>query len=152
VFGFLAGIFRKHFPIVTVGGLLRDQEGNALLVRTRKWSGKWGIPGGKVEYGETLEAAFRREMREETGMEVSQCRLVLVQDCVEHPEFFRRRHFVLVNYVADTPGVKPAVRLNNEATDYLWTPLAEAEGVPLNGPTRVLIERVLRQGETVWTS
>ena len=148
---FLAEAFRKRFPIVTVGGLLRDQGGEVLLVRTLKWSGKWGIPGGKVEYGETLEGAFYREIREETGLETSKCRLVMIQDCIEHPEFFRPRHFVLVNYLAEVAGKKPTVKLNHEATDYLWTPLAETPGMALNGPTRLLIEKVLHPGDGPWT-
>ncbi len=143
---------RWAFPVVTVGGLLRDQGGDALFVRTRKWSGKWGIPGGKVEYGETLETAFRREMREETGLRALRCRLVMVQDCVEHPEFFRRRHFVLINYVAAVRGRRPEVRLNHEAADYLWTPLKDASRLDLNGPTRVLVEKILKGRKGLWTS
>jgi ADP-ribose pyrophosphatase YjhB (NUDIX family) len=45
----LAEAARKLFPILTVGGLIRDEAGDALVVRTAKWSGKWGIPGGKVD-------------------------------------------------------------------------------------------------------
>lgn len=133
----------RHFPVATVGGLIRDDAGNFLLVRTRKWSGKYGIPGGKIEYGETMEAAFAREAREETGLAVRDLRFALVQDCVEHPEFYRPRHFILVNYLARADGVKPPVRLNHESDAYLWAAPAEALALPLNGPTRVLIESAL---------
>lgn len=140
-------------PLTTVGGLLRDAAGNVLLVRTHKWSNLWGIPGGKVEYGETLEAAFVRETREETGLEARNTRLVMVQEAVEHPEFHEPRHFVLINYVADTPGERPAVTLNDEAEEWRWLSLAEAGSLPLNGPTRALLEKItadLRRGESVW--
>jgi ADP-ribose pyrophosphatase YjhB (NUDIX family) len=149
---------RHLFPIVTVGGLLFDAAGNVLLVRTRKWSGKWGIPGGKVDYGETLEQAFRREIREETGLELREARLVLTQEAVEHPEFFRKRHFVLVNFFGRVAGTRPAIRLNHEGADYFWGPLDDvlddAER-PLNGPTRVLAARAQeekRQGGAPWAS
>lgn len=131
----------RHFPVATVGGLIRDAEGNLLLVRTRKWSGKYGIPGGKIDYGETMEAAFAREAREETGLAVRDIEFVMAQDCVEHPEFYRPRHFILVNYLARVDGVKPPVRLNHESDSYRWASPAEALGMDLNGPTRVLIER-----------
>lgn len=149
----------RPFPLVTVGGLLRDSQGNVLLVRTRKWSNKWGIPGGKVELGETLEDAFRRETREETGLELSNPHLIMIQEAINHPEFHRPAHFVLINYVADVAGEKPLVTLNDEAEEYAWTPLDEATNKTaenwqrINQPTQALLEKILedmQQGEMVW--
>ena len=54
---------------MTVGGLIFDRAGKFLLVRTHKWSNLWGIPGGKIKWGETSEDALRREIKEETGPE-----------------------------------------------------------------------------------
>ncbi|MDQ2999677.1 MAG: NUDIX domain-containing protein [Fibrobacterota bacterium] len=133
----------RHFPVATVGGLIRDAEGNLLLVRTRKWSGLYGIPGGKVDYGETMEAAFIREAREETGLAIGGLDFVMVQDCVEHPEFYRPRHFILVNYTATTPGTRPAVKLNHESDAYMWVVPEQALGMPLNAPTRILLDKIL---------
>ena len=133
----------NRFPLVTVGGLLRDETGDVLLVRTRKWSDLWGIPGGKVEYGETLEAAFSRETLEETGLEALNPKLVMVQDAIESPEFHRAEHFVLINYLAEVAGTRPSVRLNDEAQDYRWLPLRDAVEMPLNAPTRALVEKVM---------
>ena len=135
-----------RFEHTDAGLVIRDAEGNLLLVRTRKWSGKYGIPGGKIEYGETMEAAFAREAREETGLAVRDIGFVMAQDCVEHPEFYRPRHFILVNYVARVDGIKPAVRLNHESDAYVWATPAEAMGLDLNGPTRVLLAKALGAG------
>lgn len=138
---------KRLFPVVTVGGLLFDDDGDVLLVRTRKWSGKWGIPGGKVDYGETLEEAFRREIREETGLRVEAAELVLTQEAVEHPEFYRKRHFVLTNFLGRVAGSHPPVRLNHEGEEYFWGSLEAAltsTARPLNGPTRVLAETARR--------
>jgi phosphoglycolate phosphatase len=144
----------RPFPLVTVGGLLRDEAGNALLVRTRKWSDKWGIPGGKVELGESLEAAFAREILEETGLVARSPAMVMIQEAIDHPEFHRPAHFVLINYVADVAGVRPMVTLNDEAQAYAWATLAEAGAMDLNEPTRKLLDRITaagtRQGETAW--
>lgn len=56
--------------IVAVGAVLTDDEGRVLLIRRRNppQAGKWTIPGGKVEPGESTEAAVIREMLEETGL------------------------------------------------------------------------------------
>lgn len=142
------------YPLPTVGGLLRDAAGDVLLVRTRKWSDLWGIPGGKVEYGESLEHAFLREILEETGLRAENPVLVMVQEAIEHPEFHKPSHFVLINYVADVAGKRPAVTLNDEAYDHAWTTPEAATAMSLNGPTRALLEKVrgeLKEGKTVWT-
>ncbi|MDB5049577.1 MAG: hypothetical protein JWO30_2648 [Fibrobacteres bacterium] len=139
----------RHFPVATVGGLIYDQAGDVLLVRTRKWSGLYGVPGGKIDYGETMEKAFIREAKEETGLEIGGLAFVLNQDCVEHPEFYRPRHYILVNYTAKAPGLRPPVKLNHESDAYVWTDPKRALEMPLNGPTRVLIEHILAQGRNV---
>ncbi|GLW62290.1 NUDIX hydrolase [Actinomadura rubrobrunea] len=56
-----------------VGGIVRDQEGRLLLVRRARppSAGRWSLPGGRVEPGETDVAAVVRELREETGLRVA---------------------------------------------------------------------------------
>jgi phosphoglycolate phosphatase len=129
-------------PVVTVGALIFDDAGRVLMIRTHKWSDLWGIPGGKIQWGEPAETALRREIREETNLEIRDVRLVLVQDCIHSPEFYRDAHFVLLNYTCRC--VQPAeVRLNDEAREFRWVRPAEALALPLNTPTRRLIEAVL---------
>lgn len=130
-----------HPPVVTVGGLIYNDAGEVLMVRTHKWSNLWGIPGGKTKWGETSEEALRRELKEETDLDVSNVRFVLVQDCIHSKEFYRDAHFVLLNYTCRVRG--PAeVKLNHEAQEFRWVTPAEALNMPLNKPTRVLIEAV----------
>lgn len=131
-----------RLPVVTVGALIFDPRDRALMVRTHKWSDLWGIPGGKVKYGEPSVEALRRELKEETDLDVSDVRFVLVQDCVDSTEFYRAAHFVLLNYTCRCGGDR-AVRLNAEAREYRWVTLAEALEMPLNRPTRTLVQTVL---------
>jgi len=65
---------------VTAGAVVEDEEGRILLLNHvfRKGSG-WGIPGGFLSPGEQPEEALRRELREETGMEVETARLAFVR-------------------------------------------------------------------------
>jgi phosphoglycolate phosphatase-like HAD superfamily hydrolase/ADP-ribose pyrophosphatase YjhB (NUDIX family) len=128
-------------PIVTVGGLIINDAMEVLLVRTQKWSGLWGIPGGKVKSGETLEEALRREIKEETNLEVDDIRWTIAQDCIHSREFYRDAHFVLLNYTCRCHGV-PEVILNDEAQEYRWLPFTEARKLSLNRPTRILLDHV----------
>lgn len=131
-------------PIPTVGGLIFDREGRVLMIRTHKWSDRWGIPGGKIKSGEAAEAALKREIREETGLEIGDVEFVLVQDCIDSPEFYRRAHFVLLNYTCRCLGM-PRVVLNEEAQRYEWVIPERALEMDLNRPTRVLLEAVLKR-------
>lgn len=56
-----------------------DQRGRVLLLRHRFWKGqRWGLPGGMARHGETQSGTLRRELREETGLEVRPSKLLRV--------------------------------------------------------------------------
>ena len=130
------------FPIPTVGAAIFDRAGRVLMVRTRKWSDLWGIPGGKIERGERAEVALRRELKEETNLAVTDIRFVLAQDCIHSKEFYRDEHFVLLNYTCRCPTARPRVKLNDEAQEFRWLPLRDAFKLPLNLPTKVLLRAI----------
>jgi len=128
-------------PICTVGAAIFNDANQVLLVRTQKWSGLWGIPGGKTKYGETSDDALRREIKEETDLDISGIEFVLVQDCIHSKEFYREAHFVLLNYTCRVRG-KADVKLNEEAQEFCWISVQEALAMKLNQPTRVLLEQI----------
>jgi phosphoglycolate phosphatase len=135
-----AGAALPLSPIVTVGAaIFHPQTNDVLMFRTHKWSGLWGIPGGKVRHGEACIDALRRELKEETNLDVTGIEFVLVQDCIGSREFYRDAHFVLLNYRcrAAEPFV---VQLNEEAQEFKWLTVATALQMPLNEPTKILLE------------
>lgn len=134
----------KKLPIVTVGALIFNAQDEVLMVQTHKWSNLWGIPGGKTRFGETSVDALTREIKEETDLEITDIEFVLVQDCINSREFYRETHFVLLNYTCRCVGV-PVVRLNEEAVNFRWLTLDDAMKLPLNTPTRVLLDAVPKQ-------
>lgn len=136
---------RGEIPIATVGALIFNSKNEALMIRTHKWSNKWGIPGGKIKWSETSEAALRREILEETGLKIRDIEFVLVQDCIHSKEFYRDAHFVLLNYTCRCAAKNPAVKLNEEGREYRWLKLADAKKLKLNKPTKILIEAVQKQ-------
>lgn len=139
-----AGIVRE--PVATVGGLIFNDAGEALLLRTHKWSGLWGMPGGKIKYGETAVEAFIREVKEETNLEATKVEFAMVQDCIEPKEFYRKAHFVLLNYMCGCRSGAD-VRLNDEAKEFKWLSLDDALKLPLNGPSQRLIRSVVDKQE-----
>lgn len=131
-------------PLPTVGGLIFNDRNEVLMILTHKWSGKWGIPGGKIKRGETALAALRRELKEETNLSVRDIKFVLVQDCIGSKEFYRDAHFVLLNYTCRAVGKKLNVLLNDEGREFKWLPLAAAQKLKLNRPTRILLAAVAK--------
>ena len=142
--GFELGPASEAQPVVTVGALIFNSRGEVLMIRTHKWSNLWGIPGGKVKWSESSLEALRREVKEETNLNVNDIKFALVQDCIHSKEFYRDAHFVLLNYTCRCEEPYE-VRLNEEANDHCWIAPAAALRMDLNTPTRILLEAVLRE-------
>lgn len=88
-------------PIAGVGAVIVD-AGKVVLVRRRfePLAGRWSLPGGALELGETLEAGAAREIREETGLDVEVGPTIEVFDRIILDQEGRvQYHFVLVDYL-----------------------------------------------------
>ena len=70
------------YPLTTVGALVKGPLDRILIVKTTKWKGAWGVPGGKVDWGETLEQALKREFREEVSLDLFNIEHALIQEAV----------------------------------------------------------------------
>lgn len=90
-------------PLLTVDVIIRLSEDTLVLVRRGKppYEGSWAIPGGFVEYGETVEEAARREALEETGLEVELEGLLGVYS---DPSRDPRGHTVSICFIAAASG------------------------------------------------
>ena len=100
-------------------------EGRVLLIKRGKepLKGRWLVPGGTVELGETLEDAIVREVREETGLEVRPREVVLVFDRIERREGRVAYHYVIVDYLCDYVAGVP--RAATDAEDVAFVGQAE---------------------------
>ncbi len=91
-------------PAIIVGaGVVCLRNDEVLLVRRASGmrQGEWSIPGGKVEYGETVRAAAQRELREETGVDAELLALLDVVDAIQPArQTHTGHHYVLVNFAA----------------------------------------------------
>lgn len=125
-------------PVLAVSAALRDSEGRFLLVLRGlpPAEGKWAFPGGRVEKGELLVDAARREVMEETGLEAADLAFL------EHVEFTGNAgstHFVLCVFSGRAEGVPVA---GDDAARALWCTAEAAETIGATDSTLAIIRRL----------
>lgn len=122
-------------------GVAVVEDGRILLVRRGRGAGAglWAVPGGRVEWGETLEEAAVREVREETGLEVRLGPVVWTGESIgpgEPPEW----HFTLVDFVGFRVSGEPVAA--DDAADVRWATRTEALELDLVGLMPSLLDRL----------
>lgn len=112
-------------PAVGVGGIAR-RDGAILLVRRGQppSEGLWSVPGGRVEWAEPLAEAVRREVLEETGLDVEVGEMAGVVERMQ--EGF---HYVIVDYFVTVLG--GTLRAGGDVRDVRWVPEDEVTTLPL---------------------
>jgi nucleoside triphosphatase len=123
--------FPRGIEVIT-GTIIRNQAGKLLLVTSPKWKGKWVIPGGHVEPGETIMESAIREAKEETGLSVKPVTILYFRELIDSPDFHRKAHFIsfLCVLEADTDVVQLETR---ELRDYQWVLPEEALLLQMGG-------------------
>jgi ADP-ribose pyrophosphatase YjhB (NUDIX family) len=115
-------------PELAVGAIVVVCD-SLLLVQRRlpPAAGRWSVPGGRVEVGETLADAVAREVREETGVEVSVGALAGVAERISADH-----HFVILDFVADVVGGgRPEPVAGDDAAAAAWIPVVDLPGLDL---------------------
>ena len=126
-------------PIAGVGVVVFRNEEVLLVKRKRApYKGQWSIPGGKQELGETVTQAARRELMEETGVEVNELTLIDVVDIIVRDEEGKiLYHYIVADYRAHwlsgecSPG--------DDAQDVQWFNLNKLGSISLLDKTRKII-------------
>lgn len=110
-------------PALGVGAVV-VRDGALLMVQRAKepYAGRWSVPGGMLEPGEYLVDAVRREVLEETGIEVVVGELLGILEVAADP------HVVILDYVATTDSAEQP-RPGDDASDARWVPLDQIDSL-----------------------
>lgn len=113
-------------PSPAVGAII-IKDGQILLIKrgSDPSYGKWSVPGGHIELGETMEAALKREVMEEVGIDVKINRLAGVYDLIVQDGENITYHYVLIEFFADT--VSGNIKAGSDALECRWVPLTKID-------------------------
>lgn len=116
----------EHVPKVGVGVMI-FKEGKVLLGKRKNahGEGQYAFPGGHFEYMETFEECCRREVREETGLEIDNIKFQLVGNIKDYAP----KHYVQVSFTADWKSGEPEVVEPDKCEGWEWYDLND---LPLN--------------------
>jgi 8-oxo-dGTP diphosphatase len=138
----MAREYPEH-PVVGVGAVI-VRDGRALIVKRahEPRQGEWSLPGGLLELGESLQDAIRREIKEETTLDVEVGPIIETFDRVHHDDHGRiRYHFVIVDFVCWPKGgeATPA----SDADGVAWVSAGEIDDYRVNAHAKAVIEKGL---------
>jgi nucleoside triphosphatase len=101
------------------------------------YPGQWGLPGGGIEDGETMDGALRREAHEELGIHLATATPLLFKDAVREKRYpdGRREELYMVFLVFDCPVTEVTIQLNDEFDAVAWVGPTDLERYDLNEET-----------------
>jgi mutator protein MutT len=130
-------------PVVSVGAVIVD-GGQVLLIKRGQppLQGRWSLPGGVVEVGETLREALVREVREETGLEVEVGPVVEVLERIERGADTRvEYHYVIIDYRCVVRGGRLAC--GTDADDARWVAASDIAAFGVTTAVRSVVHKAL---------
>lgn len=135
-------------PEVVVGLYIINNRSEIFLIRGRKFHDRWIVPGGHVEFGESMKHAAKREALEETGMRVRPEGVFKIVEDVVADYDGGKRHFVFFEVLCRPLTTR--VKLDRrEASDGAWFDLTEATRVIEHRPLKRVVDVLARSGGSV---
>lgn len=130
---------QANYPEPVVGAFIINRENKLFLMKSHKWSDLWVVPGGHIEGGETIEQALKREVQEETNMDITKPEFICLWEFIHGKQYHDKRHMLFLNYRVG--ALSCTVKLNNEGQEYGWFTEEETKKLPLEQYTKMTIEQ-----------
>lgn len=129
----------KKRPLIGHGVMIENDKGEVLcgLRQGSHGAGEWSFPGGHLEFGETLEESARREVREETGLELGKIELISLADEMRYIKS-DRKHYVNIGFKGEYIGGEPQLLEPKKYKEWRWFKLDELPENMFEGPTLML--------------
>ncbi len=108
----------SDFPVTTVRLIVRNSDNEVLILRRPEGShsaGGWCLPGGKVDFGDTVEHTVAKELHEETSLRCTNTRFLFYQDSLPGEE--SEMHVINLYFECEAKG---KIQLNEESSDSTW--------------------------------
>lgn len=131
----------KKYPEPIAGTLVFNPEGKVFLMKSHKWKNKYMMPGGHIELGEKIEDALKREIKEETNLDIHDIEFICLQEFIFGGEFWKKKHFIFLDFSSKTDSTD--VILNDEAQEYVWVSLDKVFELPIEPYTKIAIEKYM---------
>jgi len=131
----------SRLPVLGVGAVIWNDKNEVVLIRRGKEPRKdqWSIPGGHLEWGESLHEALLREVLEEAGLAVEILGLIDAVDLITQDDTGRvTRHYVLIDFAVRP--IEGDLRAGSDAAEARWVPFSELSQYELWSETRRIIE------------
>jgi ADP-ribose pyrophosphatase YjhB (NUDIX family) len=114
---------RSKNIVIAVGAVIEDEKGRILLVRHRPerggfWQGKWICPGGELKLGERIEEGIKREVREETHLEIELTTPLIPFERIVKTDEETLLHVIYIDYLARVIGGE--LQPNEDVGKALW--------------------------------
>jgi len=132
-------------PMVGVGAIILERDRVLMAQRGKQpLKGWWSLPGGLLEIGEALTDGLRREVREETGLEVRPLGVLevferIMRDAAGAPEY----HYVLIDYICRAAG--GTLCAGDDVCAVEWVRRRDLARLPITEGTPAVIEKAFRE-------
>ncbi|UCF31979.1 MAG: NUDIX domain-containing protein [bacterium] len=133
--------YRKKDVRTAVVAVVKDPEERVLLTRRAipPYLGKWVMPGGKIDLGEPITAALKREVLEEVGLEIHVEGLIDIFEIVPSAE--HSVHYVILYYLA-VPKGGDLLPNQKEISEAVWADRSTTEKLDISNGTRHILSKV----------
>ncbi|MFH1197772.1 MAG: NUDIX domain-containing protein [bacterium] len=114
-----------RFPLPGVRAIIQNEKGEILLLKRAagdNFGGMWCLPGGKVDYGLTVESAIITEIKEETNLDCTEVKFLFYMDGLPVEEYYA--HYIIFYFECKVTG---EIKLNEESDEYRWVRIEDID-------------------------